>query len=467
MTAAADTQGPAAHLRAILALGLPLIGSHLAQFSIHLTDTLMLGWYDVEALAASVLAVALYFVLFLVGSGFAWAVMPLVASAAAQSDTAQMRRVVRMGLWLSAAAGVVSLAPLLLAEPLFRLAGQDARLSALAADYLAIAGWGILPALLVMVLKSHLSALEATRMVLWSTVLAAVVNGLLNYVLIFGNWGAPELGLRGAAIASVVSQLGPLVVLAAYVSLAPVTRAQRLFARLWRVDRTALVQVFRLGWPIGLTTLAEVGLFSAAAVMIGWIGTAELAAHGIAMEILSGIFMIHVGLSQVATVRAGQALGRGDGAGLKRGAQLVLGCALAVALATAVVLLTMPEPLIRLFLDPADPALPAVVATGTALLAVAALFQIADSTQIITLGLLRGVRDTRVPMWLAALSYWAVGVPAAWAMGFGLGWGAPGVWGGLVVGLVLAGASMSWRFWRRDFAAAAGVPQPDVSHTSR
>ncbi|PKP83948.1 MAG: MATE family efflux transporter [Alphaproteobacteria bacterium HGW-Alphaproteobacteria-2] len=410
MTAAADTQGPAAHLRAILALGLPLIGSHLAQFSIHLTDTLMLGWYDVEALAASVLAVALYFVLFLVGSGFAWAVMPLVASAAAQSDTAQMRRVVRMGLWLSAAAGVVSLAPLLLAEPLFRLAGQDARLSALAADY---------------------------------------------------------LGLRGAAIASVVSQLGPLVVLAAYVSLAPVTRAQRLFARLWRVDRTALVQVFRLGWPIGLTTLAEVGLFSAAAVMIGWIGTAELAAHGIAMEILSGIFMIHVGLSQVATVRAGQALGRGDGAGLKRGAQLVLGCALAVALATAVVLLTMPEPLIRLFLDPADPALPAVVATGTALLAVAALFQIADSTQIITLGLLRGVRDTRVPMWLAALSYWAVGVPAAWAMGFGLGWGAPGVWGGLVVGLVLAGASMSWRFWRRDFAAAAGVPQPDVSHTSR
>ncbi|PKO73979.1 MAG: MATE family efflux transporter, partial [Betaproteobacteria bacterium HGW-Betaproteobacteria-15] len=135
----ADENRPGTHLRAILALGLPLIGSHLAQFSIHLTDTLMLGWYDVEALAASVLAVALFFVLFLVGSGFAWAVMPLVASAAAQGDTAQMRRVARMGIWLSAAAGVVSLAPLLLAEPLFRLAGQDARLSALAADYLAIA----------------------------------------------------------------------------------------------------------------------------------------------------------------------------------------------------------------------------------------------------------------------------------------------------------------------------------------
>lgn len=467
MTTAADTQGTAAHLRAILALGLPLIGSHLAQFAIHLTDTLMLGWYDVEALAASVLAVSLFLVLFLVGSGFAWAVMPLVASAAAQGDTAQMRRVARMGLWLSAAAGLVSLAPLLLSEPILLRAGQDARLSALAGQYLGIAGWGILPALLVMVLKSHLSALEATRMVLWSTVLAAVLNGLLNYALIFGHWGAPELGLRGAAIASLAAQIGPLAVLAAYVAWAPVTRAQRLFSRLWRMDRVALVQVFRLGWPIGLTTLAEMGLFSAAAVMIGWIGTVELAAHGIAMEILTGIFMIHVGLSQVATVRAGQALGRGDGAGLRRGAQVVLGCALAVAAVTAALLIAIPAPLIGLFLDPADPSLPAVVTTGTTLLAVAALFQIADSTQILTLGMLRGVRDTRVPMWLAALSYWAVGVPAAWVMGFGLGWGAPGVWGGLVVGLVLAGASMSWRFWRRDFAAAGAGPQPGLSQSSR
>jgi len=449
MTATADIQAPAAHLRAILVLGLPLIGSHLAQFAIHLTDTLMLGWYDVEALAASVLAVSLFLVLFLVGSGFAWAVMPLVASAAAQGDTAQMRRAARMGMWLSILYGMAAMVPILSAGPLLRLAGQDPALAGLADDYLAIAGWGIVPALLVMVLKSHLSALEATRMVLWSTVFAAVANGLLNYALIFGNWGAPELGLRGAAIASLVSHLGPLALLAVYAALAPVTRAQALFSRFWRADWPAFVLVFRLGWPIGLTTLAEIGLFSVAALMMGWIGTAELAAHGIAMEISTGIFMIHVGLSQVATVRAGRATGRRDAGELRIGARVVLGCALGVAAVTVVLFLALPGPLMRLFLDPGDPALPQIVATGTALLAVAALFQIADSTQIITLGLLRGVRDTRVPMMLAVFSYWMVGVPAAWVMGFGLGWGAPGVWGGMVVGLTLAAAGMSLRFWRR------------------
>lgn len=437
------------HLRAVLTLGLPLIGSHLAQFAIHLTDTLMLGWYDVEALAASVLAVSLFLVLFLVGSGFAWAVMPLVASAAAEEDTTQMRRAARMGMWLSILYGIAAMLPILAAGPLLHLAGQDPALAALAGDYLSIAGWGMVPALLVMVLKSHLSALEATRMVLWSTVLAALANGLLNYALIFGNWGAPELGLRGAAIASLVSHLGPLALLATYVTLAPITRAQALFNRFWRADWPAFVLVFRLGWPIGLTTLAEIGLFSVAALMMGWIGTAELAAHGIAMEISTGIFMIHVGLNQVATVRAGRAMGHRDARDLRRGAQVVLGCALTVAAVTVVLFLALPAPLIRLFLDPGDPALPQIVAIGTALLAVAALFQIADSTQIITLGLLRGVRDTRVPMTLAVLSYWMVGVPAAWIMGFGLGWGAPGVWGGMVVGLTLAATGMSLRFWRR------------------
>lgn len=445
----AETNAPGAHLRAVLVLGLPLVGSHLAQFAIHLTDTLMLGWYDVEALAAVVLAASMFMVLFLVGSGFAWAVMPMVASAAAEGDQTQVRRATRMGMWLSILYGAAVLVPMLLAGPILLALGQTPLLSGMAEDYLRIAGWGMVPALLVMVLKGYLSALERTRMVLWSTILAAILNAGLNWMLIFGHWGAPELGLRGAAIASIISHLAPLAVLAVHVVTARATRDHALFQRFWRPDWPGFLQVFRLGWPIGITTLAEVGLFAATAVMMGWLGTVPLAAHGIAIEISSATFMVHMGLSQVATVRAGRALGRRDIAALRLGAVVVLGCSMVFAALTMALFLGLPAPLMGLFLDPGDPQAPAIVAAGVGLLAVAALFQFADGAQVVTLGLLRGLRDTRVPMVLAAISYWAVGMPVAYLLGFVAGWGGIGVWLGLVIGLALAAVTLSHRFWRR------------------
>jgi MATE family multidrug resistance protein len=455
------------HFRAVLRLGLPLAASHLAQFAIHLTDTVMLGWYDVAALAAVVLAASFFFVVFIVGSGFAWAVMPMVATALAEGDETQVRRDTRMGLWLSVLYGLAILPAMIWSRPLLLAAGQTPELAGLAGDYLRIAGWGMVPALLVMVLKSYLSALEKARIVLWSTVMAAVLNALVNWALIFGNWGAPELGVRGAAIASIVSQLVPLAVLALYVIYAPATRPHALFQRIWRADWPAFRAVFRLGWPIGLTSLAETGLFAATAVMMGWLGTAPLAAHGIALEISAVTFMVHVGLSQAATVRAGGAFGRRDPENLWRGAVTVLACSLAVVALTVVMFLALPELLIGLFLDPDDPEKPGIVAIGTGLLAVAALFQVADATQVVVLGLLRGLKDTRVPMVLAALSYWAVGLPVAWVFGFVLGLGGQGVWLGLVVGLGLAAVTLSIRFLGRigrlrraavDPAAGSHVP---------
>ena len=203
--------------------------------------------------------------------------------------------------------------------------------------------------------------------------------------------------------------------------------------------------MFRLGWPIGLTNLAEVGLFAASSVMMGWLGTLPLAAHGIALQVTSVVFMVHVGLSNAATVRAGQAAGRGDGQGLRDGARVVLALSGAVALGTSALFLGLPDPLIGLFLDPADPARAAVIATGRGLLAAAALFQLVDAAQVMSLGLLRGVQDTRVPMLIAGLSYWVVGVPASYGLGFTLGLGGPGIWLGLAIGLALAGVFMLWR----------------------
>jgi len=444
MTAAPKTYRQ--HIRGTLSLGLPLVGSHVAQFAIHLTDAVMLGWYDVTALAAEVLGGSLFFVLFIMGSGFAWAVMPMVATAAAAGADRQVRRVTRMGMWASIGFGALTLPVFLWSGPLLRAAGQEPQIADLAQQYLGIVGWAMVPALLVMVLKSYLSALERARVVLWVTLAAAGVNALVNYALIFGNWGAPELGIRGAAIASLAVQAASILGLAAYVARA--TPEHALFSRFWRPDREALGEVFRMGWPIGLTSLAEVGLFAASSLMMGWLGALPLAAHGIAMQVTSLTFMVHLGLSNAATVRAGRARGQGDAVALIRGATVVIALSALAVLATIVLFLTLPETLIGLFIGPDDPDRAVVIAIGTGLLAAAALFQLADAMQVIALGLLRGMHDTRVPMVMAGVSYWLIGVPVSYGLGFLLGWGGVGIWLGLAVGLVLAGVAMMTRFWR-------------------
>lgn len=436
-----------AHVGAVLGLGLPLVGSHLAQFAVQVLDTVMLGWYDVQALAAVVLAGGMFFLFFIFGSGFGWAVMPIVASAAQQGDDATVRRATRMALWLSMLFALAVLPIMLLGESILVALGQTREIAALAGDYLRIAAFSLFPALGVMVLKSYLAALERTQIVLWATVAAAVLNGFLNYILIFGAFGAPELGITGAALASFVVQMLNFIVLVVYA--ARVEPQHALMQRIWRLDSEAFRRVFVLGWPIGVTSLAEVGLFNAAAILVGWIGTVELAAHGIGLQISGAAFLMHVGLSNVATIRAGQAVGRGDTDGLRRGAIAVTGVSFAVVLVAISAFLIIPDVLIGLFLDPGDPARDAVIAVGVGLLAVAALFQLADAGQVIALGLLRGVQDTRMPMIYAALSYWAFGMPASYLLGFPLGLGVYGVWLGLTLGLALAWVMMGWRFWSR------------------
>ncbi|WP_411974776.1 MATE family efflux transporter [Sulfitobacter faviae] len=433
------------HVRAILTLGLPLIGGHLAQMAIGVTDTVMLGWYSVEALAAVVLGSTYFFVLFIFGSGFAMAVMPLVAAYDAEDDEIGLRRATRMGLWLSVGFAMIALPAMIWSPAVLDLLGQGPNLADRAGDYLKVAGWGILPALLVMVLKSYLAALERTQVVLWITLLAAGVNALANYALIFGNWGAPELGVMGAAVASVTTQCVSLIGVVIYVLIA--LPQHSLFVRLWRADGQMLLRVFTLGLPIGLTTLSEVGLFAASSLMMGWLGTIPLAAHGIAIQLASLTFMVHLGLSNVATIRAGNAYGRRDVPHMKRGAVIVTVLSLVFALLTMVGFVGWPEPLISVFMQEDEPARAEILAIGTGLLVMAALFQLVDGAQVVALGLLRGVQDTKVPMVMAAVSYWIVGMPCSYLLGFALGFGAMGIWAGLVAGLAVAGLLLNARFW--------------------
>ncbi|MFC4214076.1 MAG: MATE family multidrug resistance protein [Pseudophaeobacter arcticus] len=438
----------AGHLRAVSVLGFPLVGGHVAQYAIGMTDSLMLGWYGAGALAAVTLAGSYFFVFFLMGAGFAIAVMPLVAAAAGAGEERQIRRATRMGLWLSLLYGVAAMPVLLFSEYILLALGQKPEVAGPASAYLQLAGWGLFPALLVMVLKSYLAALERTQIVLWITILAAVVNGLVNYALIFGNWGAPELGIAGAAYASIATQAVSLLAVGGYALW--VLPEHELLKNFHRPDWEMFFRVFKLGMPIGLTNLSEVSLFAASAMMMGWLGTISLAAHGVAMTLAGLTFMVHLGLSNAATIRAGNAYGRRDRAHMALGAQVVIVLSLVMALIGSAAFLLVPDLLISLFLDPHDPNKPEILIVGASLLAMAALFQLADGMQVIALGLLRGVQDTNWPMVIAALSYWAIGVPASYLFGFTFGWGGVGVWSGLVLGLCFAGLFLMLRFWRHS-----------------
>jgi MATE family multidrug resistance protein len=224
----------------------------------------------------------------------------------------------------------------------------------------------------------------------------------------------------------------------------------QLLRNVWRSDTEIMRQVFRLGWPIGLTSLAEGGLFSASAVMMGWLGAIPLAAHGIAIQLASLTFMVHLGLSQAATVRAGRALGRKDELGLRRGGWAAITMSAVFAGLTMILFLSVPELLISGFIDPQSDARAQVMSIGVALLAMAALFQVVDALQVMALGLLRGVQDTTVPMIMATVSYWIIGLPASYWLAFSFGLGPMGLWLGLVVGLSVAAVLLMWRFWRKS-----------------
>lgn len=444
----------AAQIRALLTLGLPLVGSNLAQMGLHVTDTVMMGWYGVQELAAVVLGAGFFWVLFLLGSGFAYALMGRIAAALGAGDETQVRRDARMAIWLSMLAGLCMLPVLWQSGAILRGLGQKPEIAAMTQEFLRVAMWGMVPALVVAVMRAYLSAFERTRVVLWVTLAAVCFNIVSNWLLIFGNLGLPQLGLRGAALSSVMVQFLSAGILMLYAARQRELRRFDLFARFWRPDWEAFRLVFRLGMPIGLTSVFETSMFQASAVMMGWIGTVELAAHGIALELASLAFMIHMGVSNAATIRAGRARGAGDLRGLRDGAIAALVLSFSVGLLTVVAFLAMPKILIGLFLDRSAAEAAQILAFGTLLLAVGGLFQLFDAGQVMALGLLRGVQDTRVPMIVAGCSYWLVGIPVSYLLAFGLGFGGVGLWAGLAAGLACSASILTLRFWRGPWLRA-------------
>lgn len=435
----------AAHLRATLALGIPLIGAQLAQLGIHTTDMIIVGQLGAEKLAAMVLAGQFFFVVFIFGSGFSVAVVPMVANAYGQGDATSARRSLRMGMWVAIAYWLLTLGLYLSAEPILLALGQNPDVARLTGDYLAISQLGMLPASLFYVLRGLVSAIGRAGVILYTTIAMLLLNAVLAYGLVLGHFGLPAMGMNGAAVVAVIVNLFSLVVLVVYIQTRQETRAYELFVRFWKPDWGALAEVLRLGFPISITILAETMLFSAASIFMGQIGTIELAAHGIALQLASIAFMIPLGLSQAATVRIGVAHGRGDYVNLVRAAITVYALGCVIALTGGIFFAMAPEFLAKWFIDPRLPEAPAVLAYASTLVIIAGVFQLVDGIQVVAAGLLRGLKDARVPALLALISYWPIGFLLAWIMAFPLGLGGHGIWFGIVVGLTAASILLSIR----------------------
>jgi MATE family multidrug resistance protein len=449
-----------AELGATARLALPLVLGGFAQMAINTVDVLILGHYDVDALAASALALNLLWALAIFGIGIVTAASPLIAAERGRRahSVRDVRRTVRQAGW---AAAFVCL-PLWLiawhAAPIFALLGQEPALSARAAGFLRISMWGMLPFLLYVVLRLYVTALERP---VWGLVVTAggvAFNALSCWTLVFGHFGLPELGLTGAAIANLLANTFLFLAMTAVVSCVRHFRRYRLFGRFWRRDWPRLGALLRLGLPIAVTLTLEITIFNAAVFLMGLIDRASLAAHAIAIQIAALAFQLPFGIAQAATVRVGLFHGRGESAGVARAGHAALALGLGAAILLSLGIAFGRDALAGLFLgrDSADDRI--VFDLTTAFLGVAALFQLFDGAQAIGAGMLRGIQDTRWPMAYAGFGYWVVGIGVAVWLGFYTDLRGVGIWIGLASGLAAVSVLMLGRWALRDRLGMATEP---------
>jgi MATE family multidrug resistance protein len=391
-------------------------------------DSIMVGRLSAEALGAVALGNVYFFAVGVFGMGVLMALDPLVAQAVGAGDEPAIARAVQRGLLLALTMTIPCMVLLLFAEPVLQALGQPPRLAQGAAVYSRCLVPGVLPFYAFIVLRQTLQARELMRPIVLTIIGANLANVALNWVLIYGRLGAPRLGIAGSAWATTVSRwLMTLALLAlAWDELRPHLQPFRREVFAW----PPLKRMLAIGSPIGLQNVMEYGVFGTVALLMGHLGTTPIAAHQVAINLASLAFMVPLGISAAAAVLVGQAVGRGDLPGARRAARAALACAVAFMATTALIMLVVPGPLARIYSRDA-----AVVGLAAALLPIAGTFQVFDGLQVVSLGILRGLADTRVPFLIALLGFWLLGFPVSLLLGFQRGLGAIGLWWGLVVGL--------------------------------
>ena len=432
--------------RAIVQLAAPLALIQLAYMAIVTTDVVMMGWIGPEALAAGTLASHFYWLFLLFAMGLLTGATPIFAQHLGARRFRMIRPTLRHGAWLAALLVLPCGGVVWHAETILVALGQDPELSARGQSYLRYMVWGLLPGLWQVVLAELLAAHARPRAALVVTVLGIGLNALADYALMFGNFGFPKLGLDGAGIASALVNTFMFLSLFAFVLLDRRLRRYRLLGRFWRIERSRLVEIVRIGLPIAITELAEMGLFLATSLIMGLIGTTALAAHAVAAQCCGVAIMIPFGIAQAGAVRVGRAAGAGNHAGAARSGWTALALAGGFALLPATALWLFGGDLAGLILDRAQPENEAAFDLAVALLAVAAVFHVADALQIASRGVLQGLKDTRVPMLFTLATSWGLGLPAAALLGIGVDLGGEGVWTGIAAAMIGACLLLIRRF---------------------
>ena len=414
--------------RAMLRLALPVAAVQLGIMAMGVTDTIMVGHLSPAALAAGALGNLYFFIAGIFGQGTLMALDPVISQAVGARDAEAISRALQRGLVVALALTVFTCATFVPVEWVLRVLDQPPEVIPDAASYVRIAIPGVFPFYAFVVFRQSLQAMHRVAPVLWTVLLANLLNAGLNWVFIYGHLGSPALGVAGSSIATSVSRWAMAL---AVLSIS----GRQVWHHLtpWRPETLAiepLRRMLRLGLPIGVQYLLEYGAFAAAALLMGVLGTTQMAAHQIAINLASFTFMVPLGVSTATAVLVGHAIGAGDEDQARRSAVAGIFIGASFMCASAFVFLVFPGALARSYTGDAD-----VIMLTVMLIPIAGVFQVFDGIQAVAAGVLRGVGDTHAPAVINVVGFWFIGLPVSWVLAFRLGGGAVGMWWGIVVGL--------------------------------
>lgn len=425
-----------------LHLAFPIILGEVAQMMLGLIDTAMVGAVSYRHLAASALVISVMNIPFVFGIGITISVSQMVSMAHGRNDGKLVSHYLFNGFWLCAiAAFIISITIELSKNILFHL-HQDAVVALLALPYLKIMGWSVIPMLLFLALKQFTDGLEFTKTAMILSLLALPLNVFLNWLLIYGNWGFPRLELVGAGYSTFITRTVIFIALALIIFYHG-TFQNYISARseVWKLKWHTIKELLAIGIPSSFQITMEAGAFAVSGILIGTIGAIEQAAHQIALSLASLTFMVSMGLSQAGSIRTSNAFGRSDWKDINSIGTSAIIMALLYGSCCAIIFILFRNQLPFIFNDEMH-----VVAMTAYLLLFAAFFQISDSTQAISAGLLRGIKDVKVPTVFIGIAYWAIGIPAGCVLAFYYNLGAAGIWTGFIIGLTFSAAFLSFRF---------------------
>ena len=445
----ADNQGWRAETRTILGIGLPLTAAYVAEMGMVITDMIIVGRLGSNELAAVGLAGDWFWVLLLIGMGVISIVGVIAAQCLGEGDT---KGVIAAGEQGMIAATITSI-PVMLCTwylgPVLGMANQDPDIVRLITDYSRILTWAVFPALWFVALRHYITALARSQAIGWITVAALAMNVALNYTFVYGKFGLPAMGVKGAALGTTIVNWTMFFALVVHVLGSRHFANYRMNIIPRHVNQPLLGEIFRLGTPITITQFLNGAMFTVAAVVVGMISAATLAAQQIVYSVIYLSLSAAGALGDAVRVRVAYGIGRRSVDSSLLSANISFILAGITTLVAALILWIAPRALVGIFLDTADPENARVLEISVALSAYAGMFLLLDGVLMVVANAIRGLRDTRSPLWISMAGYWAVGLGSGVVLCFPMGYGAEGLWWGLVAGVVFSNILMYWRFKRR------------------